>query len=40
MSYLLDTNIISELVKPTPNESVLKWIDAIESDNLLRPQLI
>lgn len=31
MNYLLDTNVISELVKNTPNESVLKWIDDINS---------
>ena len=34
MNYLLDTNVISELVKPTPNESLLKWIDGIPSENL------
>lgn len=34
MSYLLDTNVISELVKHTPNESVLKWIDDINSEKL------
>ncbi|MFT4060417.1 MAG: type II toxin-antitoxin system VapC family toxin [Legionella sp.] len=34
MSYLLDTNVISELVKPTPNERVLRWIDGINSDQL------
>ena len=34
MSYLLDTNIISELVKKTPNESVLKWVDTIDNEKL------
>lgn len=34
MNYLLDTNIISELVKKTPNQSVLKWIDSIDSEAL------
>lgn len=34
MSYLLDTNVISELVKHTPNEVVLKWIDCINSEKL------
>ncbi len=34
MSYLLDTNIISELVKTAPNPSVLQWIDSLESDEL------
>ncbi|GIO11218.1 ribonuclease VapC [Cohnella xylanilytica] len=27
MKYLLDTNVISELVKKEPNPSVLNWID-------------
>ena len=34
MSYLLDTNVISELVKPTPNESLLKWLEGINSEKL------
>jgi predicted nucleic acid-binding protein len=34
MSYLLDTNIISELVKQKPTQSVLKWVDAIDNEKL------
>jgi len=34
MSYLLDTNIISELVKQTPAQSVLKWVDAVDNEKL------
>lgn len=34
MSYLLDTNVISELVKHKPNERVVKWIDDINSEKL------
>ncbi len=34
MSYLLDTNIISELVKQTPTESVLQWIDSVDNEKL------
>jgi toxin FitB len=34
MSYLLDTNIISELIKKTPHPSVLKWIDTTDNDTL------
>lgn len=34
MNYLLDTNVISELVKHTPNEAVIKWIDGINSEKL------
>lgn len=28
MSYLLDTCLISELVRPAPNERVVQWVDA------------
>ncbi len=31
MSYLLDTNVISETIKKSPNEQVLKWLSAIDS---------
>jgi predicted nucleic acid-binding protein len=34
MSYLLDTNIISELVKKTPHPSVVKWIDSMDDEKL------
>lgn len=34
MKYLIDTCIISELVKPTPNNRVVKWLDAVSSDAL------
>jgi toxin FitB len=34
MSYLLDTNIISELVKQTPTQSVLKWVDTVDNEEL------
>ena len=34
MSYLLDTNVISELVRPKPNNKVLKWFDNIPNDAL------
>lgn len=29
--YLLDTNIISETIKKTPNLQVLSWLSSIES---------
>ena len=32
MSYLLDTNVISELVKQTPNPIVLNWMDSIDNE--------
>ncbi|GAB1233388.1 type II toxin-antitoxin system VapC family toxin [Ferrigenium sp. UT5] len=34
MSYLLDTNVISELVRPKPAKSVLDWFENIPSDAL------
>jgi len=29
MSYLLDTNVISELARPKPASTVLRWLDAV-----------
>jgi predicted nucleic acid-binding protein len=34
MSYLLDTNVISELVRPKPNKNVLAWFKDIPNDAL------
>ncbi len=34
MKYLLDTCVISELVKPVPNTTVTAWIDSVPSDAL------
>lgn len=34
MSYLLDTNVLSELVKPKPNSSVLRWFDFTPDEGL------
>ena len=34
MKYLLDTCIISELVKPTPNRKVVDWINELPSEAL------
>lgn len=34
MNYLLDTCVISELVKPAPNENVLDWLTEVPSDAL------
>jgi predicted nucleic acid-binding protein len=34
MSYLLDTNVISELVRPKPSKAVLIWFDSIPSEAL------
>ncbi|MCH9643725.1 MAG: type II toxin-antitoxin system VapC family toxin [Gammaproteobacteria bacterium] len=34
MSYLLDTNILSELVKKTPNTHVTHWVQSVPDDQL------
>jgi toxin FitB len=34
MSYLLDTNIISETVRRSPNEAVIAWLDQIPGEAL------
>ena len=34
MNYLLDTCVISEMVKPAPNSQVLEWLDNTPTDNL------
>lgn len=34
MKYLLDTCVISELVKPTPNRTVVDWLNELPSEAL------
>ncbi len=34
MNFLLDTNIISEKIKPNRNDGVRKWMDSVELDTL------
>ena len=34
MSYLLDTNVISELVRPRPDQAVLSWFDNTPNEAL------
>jgi hypothetical protein len=34
MSYLLDTNILSETIRRTPNKEVLAWLDQIPGEAL------
>ncbi|HEY3341147.1 MAG TPA: type II toxin-antitoxin system VapC family toxin [Anaerolineae bacterium] len=34
MKYLLDTNVISELVAKQPNPRVIRWIDQLEPDGV------
>lgn len=39
MSYLLDTCVLSELVKPLPNGGLLDWLNATPNDRLFLPSL-
>lgn len=32
MKLLLDTNVLSEVTKPSPDEGVLRWIHALDED--------
>lgn len=34
MNYLLDTNVISELKRPTPNPSIVDWFATVERESL------
>jgi len=34
VKFLLDTNVVSEWVKPQPNERVIKWLDGIAEDDV------
>jgi predicted nucleic acid-binding protein len=34
MSFLLDTNVISELVAPKPNPSVTRWLEGLDQESI------
>lgn len=34
MKYLLDTNVISELISKQPNQRVLDWIDELDAESV------
>ncbi len=34
MSFLLDTNVVSEWVKPQPNPAVIAWLDEVDEDRV------
>ena len=34
MNFLLDTNVISETSKPTPNEGVIRWLAEVDEDRM------
>jgi predicted nucleic acid-binding protein len=33
LNYLLDTNVVSEQLKPRPDENVVRWIDASDEES-------
>ncbi len=35
MSFLLDTNAVSEWVKPQPNAGLARWMQSVDEDSLL-----
>ena len=39
MNYLLDTCIISELIKPKPNSKVIKWLRSCREESLFLSSL-
>jgi hypothetical protein len=34
MSFLLDTNVVSEWVRPQPNSAVITWLDEVDEDRV------
>jgi hypothetical protein len=34
VSFLLDTNVVSEWVKPQPNAGLMHWTDSVDEDNV------
>lgn len=34
MSYLLDTNVVSEWTKPRPNPGVIEWLSQVDEDEV------
>ena len=39
MNYLLDTCVISELIKPKPNSKVIKWLRSCQEESLFLSSL-
>ncbi len=33
MTYLVDTNVVSEFVKPRPSEAVLRWLNGVDGQD-------
>ena len=34
MTYLLDTNVVSEWTRPRPNSGVIEWLDQVDEDDV------
>jgi len=34
MNYVLDTNVISELIAPQPNQTVVDWVDSLDPETV------
>jgi len=34
VSFLLDTNVVSEWVKPQPNAGLMRWTDSVDEDSV------
>lgn len=34
MSFLVDTNVVSEWVKPQPNQALLGWLNGVDEDHV------
>lgn len=34
MNFLLDTNVVSEWVKPQPNAGLMRWTDSVDEDGI------
>ena len=34
MNYLLDTNVISELIAREPNQKVVDWVDSLDPETV------
>src|SRR5215469_5909629 len=39
-SYLLDTNVVSELRKPRPHGGVRAWVEELSSDRMFVPAVV
>jgi predicted nucleic acid-binding protein len=34
VSYLLDTNVLSETIRPKPDQRVIEWLDSVQTESL------